>query len=578
MNKLHPRDILFISFDAPRPDYQPMPYGIATLIAAVQNAGFTASHYQINIESILTRRHNTSEYVGPIKSERFKDYLNEIKNLVNQQIEDIIPWIFKFKHVAFTYTRWSKDYCEQAAEILWMNDYVKEPTETGGIIIFGGYEITAYNDIQLAQLDMAHYFIRGYGEKSVIKILKGEEGKKLEPNSSYPYHRVFEEKICDEDIVSPYLTGVLNTLTRKVYWETKRGCPYRCGFCEWGAQSKKERNPIVELNWDRLREEIDLFARSGVEEINILDGTFCFSKGMLQHLNILMYILEKTDIKITCQARFEALKLPFIKICNKYYKRIHLEFGLQTIHKLEMDTIGRKNNCDIVRKKMALLNSKKIAYEISIIYAIPGQTMRSFIDTIEFCIINGCKKIKAFPLQISANSELAKQPQLYTTKQEHADTLVKSVHSSESFDDEDRYFMNLLAERLDQTAKCPYDNVYAAANIDKDGLKKAEEHEYQYNISKEFIMEMNEKLLTKLIYLINRYFVEVLKKQECTELEQIGYDPKRNDYTDEQMRQFRVDVIDMLSRKVKSNGKTMQCNIIIGESGNFYVIPMTIAS
>ena len=152
------------------------------------------------------------------------------------------------------------------------------------------------------------------------------------------------------------------------------------------------------------------------------------------------------------------------------------------------------------------------------------------------------------------------------------------MHSSESFDDEDRYFMNLLAERLDQTAKCPYDNVYAAANIDKDGLKKAEEHEYQYNISKEFIMEMNEKLLTKLIYLINRYFVEVLKKQECTELEQIGYDPKRNDYTDEQMRQFRVDVIDMLSRKVKSNGKTMQCNIIIGESGNFYVIPMTIAS
>lgn len=576
MNKSNHRDILFISFDAPRPDYQPMPYGIATLIAAVQNAGFTASHYQINIESILTRRHNTSEYVGPIKSERFKDYLNEIKNLVNKQIEDVVPWIFRFKHVAFTYTRWSKDYCEQAAEILWMNGYVKEPTETGGIIIFGGYEITAYNDIQLAQLDMAHYFIRGYGEKSIIKILKGEEGKKLESNSSCPYHRVFEEKICDEDIVSPYLTGVLNTLTRKVYWETKRGCPCRCGFCEWGAQSKIERNPIVELSWEnRLIKEIELFAKSGVEEINILDGTFNYKKN---YIKILRYILEQTDLKVVCQSRFEFLEEDYLDLCENYKERIHLEFGIQTIHKQEMVTIGRDNKCDIVLEKMDLLNSKKIAYEISIIYAIPGQTMRSFIDTIEFCIINGCKKIKAFPLQISANSELAKQPQLYTTKQEHADTLVKSVHSSESFDEEDRYFMNLLAERLDQTAKCPYDNVYSPASVDKKRLKKAEDHEYQYNISKEFIMEMNEKLLTKLIYLINRYFVEVLKKQECTELEQIGYDPKRNDYTDEQMRQFRVDVIDMLSRKVKSNGKTMQCNIIIGESGNFYVIPMTIAS
>lgn len=91
MNKIQQRDILFISFDTPRPDYHPMPYGIATLIAAIQNAGFTASHYQINTESILSQRGATSEFVGPIKSERFKDYLNEINNLVRRQIEEIKP-------------------------------------------------------------------------------------------------------------------------------------------------------------------------------------------------------------------------------------------------------------------------------------------------------------------------------------------------------------------------------------------------------------------------------------------------------------------------------------------------------
>ena len=233
------RDIVFVTFDAPRPDYPSMPYGIACLIAAIKKAGFVASHLQINTLSILAERDNIPEYVGPVHSKKFQEYRKEIPNLVQKQIEDNLDWLKKFRFVAFTYTRWSKPFCELAANVLWTSRYV----EKGGRIIFGGYEITAYDDEKLAKLDMANIFTKGYAERSYLDILSGEDGQKIE--NGKPYHLVYESHIQDKDVVSPYLSGVLVPTNRKVYWETKRGCPYNCGFCEWGAQKRNNRNEII---------------------------------------------------------------------------------------------------------------------------------------------------------------------------------------------------------------------------------------------------------------------------------------------------------------------------------------------
>lgn len=222
------RDIVFVTFDAPRPDYPPMPYGIACLIASIRKAGFVASHLQINTQAILAERNNISEYVGPIHSLAFQEYRKGIQNLVQAQLNANLDWLKKFRFVAFSYTRWSKLFCELAAEVLWSSGYVKDNPEEGGRIIFGGYEITAYDDDLLASLDMAHIFTKGYAERAYVDILLGKDGRSIE-NGKF-YHRVYDGIIRDEDVVSPYLSGVLVPTSRKVYWETKRGCPYNCGF------------------------------------------------------------------------------------------------------------------------------------------------------------------------------------------------------------------------------------------------------------------------------------------------------------------------------------------------------------
>lgn len=547
------RDIVFVSFDAPHLDYPSMPYGIACLIAAIRKAGFVASHLQINTQSILTERNNIFEYVGPIHSKCFQEYRKEIYNLVQKQFDANIEWLKKFRFVAFSYTRWSKEYCELAAEVLWGAGYVEE----GGRIIFGGYEITAYNDDKLATLDMAHIFTKGYAERAYVDILLGKDGRSIE-NGKF-YHRVYDGKVRDEDVVSPYLSGVLVPTTRKVYWETKRGCPYNCGFCEWGAQKKENRNEIIELKWDgRLKQELDLFRNSGVDEINILDGTYCFSKGMKNHLFILKNIFDYTDMKVVCQARFEGLKDEFISLCVENRERIHLEFGLQTIYKTEENTIGRRNNLELISKRLGILRDNRISYEVSLIYAIPGQTIYTFIDSIEYLLSFGCKRIRAFPLQIAANSELAKNNN-YVLGRSKSDEMTRSVVASTSFSEEEYRDMELLAQRL-----CgePYEKFYSSKGTIKLCREetKISDRQYQYSLSSENISNLSDEETQLLVHLINRYFAD------RHNIDGIDCDPtKPQDYPADILKQNIINYINC-------DHGSVRCEVILGQSGNFYVI------
>lgn len=250
-------------------------------------------------------------------------------------------------------------------------------------------------------------------------------------------------------MASPYLTGVLNLYTRKIYWETKRGCVFKCGFCEWGNAEKI----LIEFDKKRLFDEIDLIKNSSIEEINILDATFNYGTN---YLEILYYLLEQTDLKITFQARFECLtgKLggnlgkEFLELSAKYKDRIHMEFGLQTIHKDEMKVIGRKNKTEMIEPALEKLNTLGISYEVSIIYAIPGQTVERFIDTIEFLLTNHCKTIRAYPLQIPRNSELEKKRTEYQIVELVDEMNVRSIQSSFSFTKEQRTDMDEIALRL----------------------------------------------------------------------------------------------------------------------------------
>lgn len=96
---------------------------------------------------------------------------------------------------------------------------------------------------------------------------------------SNPGHRI---ELLD-DVPSPYLEGILPPGPSPIFYETNRGCPYRCAFCYWGNGNAK----IYRMSHARIREEMEYFATRGVASFWLCDANFGILKGDAEIAEIL---------------------------------------------------------------------------------------------------------------------------------------------------------------------------------------------------------------------------------------------------------------------------------------------------
>lgn len=87
------------------------------------------------------------------------------------------------------------------------------------------------------------------------------------------------ERILDLDALpSPYLTNTVWDLVEPVEgadyiasWETNRGCPFECTFCDWGSATKSR---VRKRSMDVLFQEIEWFADNRIPYIDCCDANF----------------------------------------------------------------------------------------------------------------------------------------------------------------------------------------------------------------------------------------------------------------------------------------------------------------
>lgn len=84
----------------------------------------------------------------------------------------------------------------------------------------------------------------------------------------------------DIDLASPYLAGHFEDCVEEAraarlepiaLWETNRGCPYNCTFCDWGSATFSK---IKQFRMDRLTSEIRWFADHRIDSILCCDANF----------------------------------------------------------------------------------------------------------------------------------------------------------------------------------------------------------------------------------------------------------------------------------------------------------------
>lgn len=317
----------------------------------------------------------------------------------------------------------------------------------GGTIVLGGPQISYSGAGVDATYPDADVFVRGYGEQALIALAK-DPGAAIDG-----VHRRGESDGCAQARVelgklpSPFSTDLIPLEGQKfVRWETQRGCPYLCSFCQ--HREAGARLEWRDLDVDRLLAEIELFVAHGVEKIAVLDPIFNVGDNALPVLRAFIQRGFRGELSLQC--RPEKLTDEFLSLAAQL--DVCLEFGLQTIHAAESKAVKRANVITKVDAALARVRELGLRHEVSLIFGLPEQTLNSFKETVRWCLEREVPVIKAFPLLLLRGTELDRDRDRWGLQT--LDGPMGMVMASNSFTDDEWFEMACISEALKATEGC----------------------------------------------------------------------------------------------------------------------------
>jgi radical SAM superfamily enzyme YgiQ (UPF0313 family) len=230
------------------------------------------------------------------------------------------------------------------------------------------------------------------------------------------------ERINDLDVIpSPTLTGAIeltDSAGRFRYdvalMETNRGCPYKCSFCYWGGSVGQR---VRAFSRERLRQELELFARLQVHTVVLCDANF----------GLLPIDAEFVDDLIATRDRYgfpQALETSWAKNKSKVFfdiVRTMARAGMRSSFTLALQTLSDDALTAMNRRNMKVnewedlaewLNREGLDCYAELIWGAPGETIESFTEGYDR-LANYVSRIAVYPLLLLPNTEYADKKQQY---------------------------------------------------------------------------------------------------------------------------------------------------------------------
>lgn len=313
---------------------------------------------------------------------------------------------------------------------------------TSATVVVGGPQVSYSGAGTLEGLyPGAHVFVRGQGERGLAALAVGAATTELGVHVAGTPDLGGVADAPLDGLASPYLGAAL-PIGASVRWETQRGCPFACSFCQHREAGKRLRNVL--LGDDRLRAEAEAFKAAGVRRVSVLDPIF-HSKPprAIEILNMVREVGLTAQLSLQC--RFEMLTPPFLDALAGL--DVELEFGLQTAVEQESEVIGRRNRMKRVQARIEELHDRGIPFSVSLIYGLPLQTLESFRSSVQWCVDREVPSLYAWPLMLLRGTPLHTEKDRWGYV-ESVGERIPIVVASDSFSREDHAEMARIAAEL----------------------------------------------------------------------------------------------------------------------------------
>lgn len=208
-----------------------------------------------------------------------------------------------------------------------------------------------------------------------------------------------------DDVASPQLRDYVDHDDRIVCVETQRGCVFRCSFCFYN-KDLSIRNRRFDL--DRVKSELAFWLDRDIKQLYLMDPVFNLNAARAKE--ICRFLAEHNHRRIPIHAEIWA---EFVDDeLASLMKAAHFDFlevGLQTTDVATLATVDRRLKLQPFLDGIAHLGAHGLACEVQLILGLPGDSLASFKDSLNFAAALGPTYLAAFTLMVLPGTELWRQ-------------------------------------------------------------------------------------------------------------------------------------------------------------------------
>lgn len=268
------------------------------------------------------------------------------------------------------------------------------------LILWGGPEVSFEAARWLEAEPAVDLIIRGEGEAALLSLCRTLYPEGLSgdsPGSSMPADlssvpgltwrnqaegRIMENPagppLAPDEWPFPYSQEDLVRLKdRIVYYETSRGCPFRCSYCLSALDRTVRHRPL-----HQVFAELDQLLGAGLKQVKLVDRTFnCQPQRALK---IWQHLLDRHSIAGETNFHFEIagdlLDDDAIDLLQQVPPGFfQFEIGVQSIHPEVLRSINRPCNLEaLARQVKRLRDGGNIHLHLDLIAGLPGETPEEF--------------------------------------------------------------------------------------------------------------------------------------------------------------------------------------------------------
>ncbi|MGE5514954.1 MAG: B12-binding domain-containing radical SAM protein [Bacteroidota bacterium] len=250
-----------------------------------------------------------------------------------------------------------------------------------------------------------------------------------------------------DDLPSPFLNGIFDELMRDNpqerwigLWETNRGCPFKCSYCDWGSATFEK---VAKFGEDRLLAEADWFSDHGIEYLFCCDANF----GMLaRDLDIAERVAANRrrtgfpqgfsvqNTKNATERAYATQKIISDAGLNKGVTLSVQSLSPEALKNTKRDNIALETYFELMHR----FTADKVETYTDLILGLPGETYDSFVDGIDTLLHSGPNnKIRIHNCVVLPNAEMGDPDYIRRFGLDLVETEIVNIHGCKESQDDD---------------------------------------------------------------------------------------------------------------------------------------------